>query len=352
MKKTLCNVAVVGLLLISPLALAQAAPPAAAPLALDRPALMSAKAKDRAMLAVAHAGTRLVASGERGIVVYSDDDGAHWTQAAVPTSVTLTALRFVDEQRGWAVGHMGIVLHTDDGGQTWAKQLDGIEAARLVYAQAQASGDEAALRQAEYLIGDGPNKPFFDIVMDGNGRGLVVGAFNLAFRTTDGGQHWQPWSDRIDNPGGLHLYRIARTDAATYLVGEQGLILRSTDDDAHFAALESPYPGSWFGALATHGGLLVYGLSGNAFFSATGGDSWQALQTGTTSTIDAATELHDGRLLLVAQAGQLLTGAAGQEFSVTALKSSVPLTAVLEDGNDTLVLASLRGLISLPVPKN
>ncbi|HUY04468.1 MAG TPA: YCF48-related protein [Rhodocyclaceae bacterium] len=352
MKKTICNVATVSLFLISSLALSNSAPPPAAPFAMNHPALMSAKASDRVMLAVTHAGKRLVAAGGRGIILYSDDDGVHWIQATVPTSVTLTALRFVDDKRGWAVGHMGIVLHTTDGGKTWTKQLDGIEAAQLFYAQAQASGDEKALKHAKYLISDGPNKPLFDIVMDRKGRGLVVGAFNLALRTTDGGQHWQPWSSHIENPQGLNLYSIARTNDATYIVGEQGLILRSTDNGENFTALKSPYPGSWFGALTTNSGLLVYGLSGNAFFSATGGDSWQALQTGTTSTIDSATQLQDGRLLLVAQAGQLLIGAADRKFSVTALKSSVPLTAVLEDGNETLVLTSLRGLISLPVPKN
>lgn len=352
MKKAICNVARVGLCLISSLAAAQSAPTPATPLAMNAPALMSAKAAGGVMLAVAHAGERLVAVGERGTIVTSDDNGANWIQSTVPTSVTLTALRFVDDKRGWAIGHMGIVLHTDDGGTTWTKQLDGIEAAQLFLAQAQASGDENDLRHAEYLISDGPNKPFFDLVMDRDGRGLVVGAFNLALRTTDGGQHWQPWSSHIENPEGLHLYSIARSNDATFIVGEQGLILRSTDDGENFTALESPYPGSWFGVLATRGGLLVYGLRGNAFFSATGGDSWEALQTGTEATIDAATELRDGRLLLVAQAGELLIGAVGRGVFATALKSSVPLTAAVEAGDATLILTSLRGPTSAPVPTN
>ncbi|MDP2022176.1 MAG: hypothetical protein Q8L16_14910, partial [Hydrogenophaga sp.] len=57
---------------------------AQAPAALSRPALMSPKALGAAMLAVTRAGSRLVAVGERGTVLLSDDHGQHWRQAAVP----------------------------------------------------------------------------------------------------------------------------------------------------------------------------------------------------------------------------------------------------------------------------
>ena len=80
-----------------------------APAALVQPALVTPKALQGAMLAVGAAGTRLVAAGERGIVLYSDDAGKSWRQAAVPVSVSLTALQFVDGKNGWAVGHQGVV---------------------------------------------------------------------------------------------------------------------------------------------------------------------------------------------------------------------------------------------------
>ena len=55
----------------------------------------------------------------------STDGGATWKQSAVPVSSDLTAVYFVDENRGWTVGHDGVVLHTDDGGDAWRLQLDG-----------------------------------------------------------------------------------------------------------------------------------------------------------------------------------------------------------------------------------
>ena len=83
------------------------------------PAITSAKASQAMLLSVTQAGARLVAVGEHGIIVYSDNQGKSWTQAAVPVSVTLTAVFFPDPQVGWAVGHDGVVLRSQDGGKTW-----------------------------------------------------------------------------------------------------------------------------------------------------------------------------------------------------------------------------------------
>ena len=43
--------------------------------------------------------------GERGHILFSDDDGATWEQAKVPVQVMLTAVRMLDAQTGWTVGH-------------------------------------------------------------------------------------------------------------------------------------------------------------------------------------------------------------------------------------------------------
>ena len=98
--------------------------PAAAALdRLDRPAALEPAAVHSLMLGVARAGDRLVAVGERGHVLLSDDAGNSWRQAkSVPSQTLLTAVAFADPQRGWAVGHDELILHTADGGETWATQ--------------------------------------------------------------------------------------------------------------------------------------------------------------------------------------------------------------------------------------
>ncbi len=102
-----------------------AAPPAAAIDVLDRPAQMTPLAARRLLQSVARAGDRLVGVGPRGHIVVSADGGATWKQSVVPVSSDLTAVYFVNDKNGWAVGHDGVVLATTDGGESWVKQLDG-----------------------------------------------------------------------------------------------------------------------------------------------------------------------------------------------------------------------------------
>ncbi len=78
------------------------------------------------LLDISPAGDRLVAAGEHGIVLYSDDNGSHWQQAAVPTTRMLTSIHFVDGRHGWAVGHDGLILVSNDGGENWRIQRDGL----------------------------------------------------------------------------------------------------------------------------------------------------------------------------------------------------------------------------------
>jgi photosystem II stability/assembly factor-like uncharacterized protein len=286
------------------------APPlAAAPVgdALDRPALQVRRPAQAVLLAAAQAGGRLVAVGERGLIVLSDDQGGSWRQVPCPVSVTLTQVRFADARHGVAIGHGGTVLATTDGGESWQPRLDGRRLAQIALEAAKASGDATRVRNAERLLADGPDKPLLDIAVWDAQRWLVVGAYGLALRTDDGGKRWQPWMDRLPNPKGLHLYTLRRHGTALLLAGEQGLLLRSDDEGATFRALASPYRGSWFAAeMLPSGEWVLAGLRGNAWRSADGGASWTALAVPMPASITGITPGRDGQLLFVNQAGQVL----------------------------------------------
>src|SRR5205807_3119559 len=114
---------------------------------LRQPAGMTARAARALLTRVVRAGDRLVAIGERGLVVLSDDGGRQWRQARVPVSVTLTSASFADGRQGWIAGHSGVVLHTTDGGESWAIQTDGVALAKAALAQAQGLPDSAAGRE-------------------------------------------------------------------------------------------------------------------------------------------------------------------------------------------------------------
>ncbi|GAB3369525.1 YCF48-related protein [Lysobacter rhizosphaerae] len=346
--------AVSGLASAFGLATLLAAPMAHAPSFIDvlnQPAATSALVSQRLLQASAVAGQRLVAAGARGHIVYSDDQGVTWKQAKVPVSADLTALHFASAHEGWAVGHEGVVLHTRDGGASWEVQLDGRRANALVLALAQQLPEttdpavrESLRTEAERAAGEGPARPFLDVWFANEREGFVVGAYNLIFHTSDGGKTWQPWVDRTQNERFYHLYGIRGSSDGVYIVGELGLALRLDPATGRFAALQTPYEGSYFGVLTKPGLVLAYGLRGTAYRSLDGGQHWEQADTGVTASITAGQVLPDGRVLLCSQAGDVLVSDDdGAHFRRLKMKTPMSYTGVAVSGR-ALLLSGLRGV--------
>lgn len=314
---------------------------AALPPVLERAAGATPLAQGAALLAATRAGRRLVVAGERGIVLLSDDDGAHWRQAAVPVQVSLTALAFADAQHGWASGHFGVLLRTADGGEHWQRVMDGVTAAALLLKDA---ADEAQRALAERRVQEGADKPFFDIAAVGP-RWMAVGAYGLALQTRDG-QDFQGLTPRLPNPKQLHLYGIRAAGERVFIVGEQGLVLRSGDGGEHFEALPPPGKASLFGLhLTPAGSLIAFGLRGNVWRSTDQGERWTPLALPQPLGISAATALPDGGFALVAQNGDLLISRDdGATLSVAAATPPFPAAAVAAAGDGALLVTGLRGL--------
>ena len=325
---------------------------------LQRPAIISQRATHSVLLAATRAGQRIVVTGERGIVLLSDDGAKTWRQAKVPVSVTLTAVQFPSEKVGYAVGHFGVVLRTDDGGESWALLLDGTRAAKLADDSAKALAAQkpadAALQQlvaaTTRLVADGPDKPFLDLHFDSENAGNVIGAYGLVFRTEDGGKSWTSWMDRIENPKGNHLYALREVRGALYLAGEQGLFLRSDDRGQTWKRLATPYNGSFFTAASYPDGTLVLaGLRGNAFATSDQGKTWRKIE-GPPVNITALAEAGD-RLLATNFAGMVLeipNGSPG--VKPLPIPPLPPLTNLLPSRDGSLLVLSLQGAIPLPAP--
>lgn len=325
---------------------------------LETPATVSSPAAMPFLLTAARAGDRLVVAGERGIIFLSDDNGTTWRQAAVPVNVTVTAVRFGSARKGWAVGHFGVILRTEDGGETWTKQLDGVGAAGLILKDtlAKAGGDRSAeaVRAAERLVQDGPDKPFLDLLVFDERHALVLGSYGLAVRTEDGGTTWVPSVAAIDNQGHLHLNAVAAVPNGqdVYIVGEQGSLFRSRNGGASFEALTSPYEGSFFAALAAPEDVVIVGLRGNAYQSSDHGASWNRIELAGAATLTSVLQLKDGAALLADQGGQIFRRNAGNpRFEPVVTPVRVPIAGLVEAANGTVLAVGPAGVTPILPPR-
>jgi photosystem II stability/assembly factor-like uncharacterized protein len=292
----------------------------------SRYSVISNKAQQSLLLDVSSVGKRLVAVGDRGHVLFSDDNGANWVQAKVPTTQMLTAVYFIDDTHGWAVGHDAQILATTDAGATWVKQYEDLEL----------------------------ESPLLDIWFKDRSLGYAVGAYGVLLETTDGGANWEDVSDRMDNEDAYHLNAIVEVkNSGLFAVGEQGMMFRSPDWGQTWETLDSPYEGSLFGALGTNeaGALLVYGLRGHLFRSTDFGSTWQAISLNTANNgplefgLADGNRLADGSIVIIGHGGTVLKSTDnGQNFTVTNRADRLSLAGVAAMENGNLILVGQGGV--------
>jgi photosystem II stability/assembly factor-like uncharacterized protein len=340
--------------------------------------LMMPLAERSLLLDVARAGDALVAVGERGHVLRSTDEGHSWRQVSAPTRAMLTAVVFVDAQRGWAVGHDGVVLASTDGGASWQLQRDGLKAQRaldraaLAEAEARvedidrqrasADSDELAVQAEEAAAGledaratlDEPvyAPALFDVWFGDAQRGLAVGAYGTVLATDDGGRSWQDARARIADPDRRHLYAIAATVEGNMLLltGEGGLMYRSLDGASHWEVLDSGHAGTLFGLAATPAGVYAFGLQGALLCSTDAGVSWARLDALTQVVLAGAAPAHDGTLWVVGGMGTLLRVEGSRVTVQPGSTRRAAFAAVIETADGVPLALGQGGAERLPVP--
>lgn len=273
------------------------------------------------MLAVVRSGGRLVAAGERGHIILSDDEGKTWRQAeAVPTRSTLTSL-FAFGDRLWAAGHDAVILTSGDHGNTWTRQYFDAE------------------RQ----------QPIMDLYFHDLNNGIAVGAYGLMMLTSDGGNTWEDWA--VNDEDDAHLNAIIGLPSGTLLIGgEAGFSYRSRDEGETWERLELPYEGSLFGAVTDGGSCaLLFGLRGHVIRSCDDGDTWEELATGSEATLLGAAA-QGSEILFAGNSGAILILDPDGKFEIHEHSSGVDFASVLALGAGNYLLVGEDGQYFYPEP--
>lgn len=130
------------------------------------------------------------------------------------------------------------------------------------------------------------------------------------------------------------------------IVGERGLVLRSSDSGQTWAETEPFYDGSLYNAVAfADGGWLVYGMRGNVFHTSGIDAPWVRSDMPVKASFYGHATMPDGSLVLVGQGSLVATSKdQGKSFSIRRVEGRASLTDLVLAPNGTSWLASDSGL--------
>ena len=226
------------------------------------------------------------AVGDGGKLLFTNDGGLSWYSRSINEARPLRAVAFASAQQGWIAGGQGTLWFTLDGGTTWsylgtdqsetitalsAPQAGTVWAAGFKHTVLRSQGGGAFTRRAPAAVGE------FKAVdaIDAN-TAYVVGDSGMILKTTDAGLSWR----QLSSPATGWLKDVKfPVDASTgWVIGQYGTVLRTTDGGSSWTpqALPDAYTGylwaidAWDNTRANiaAGGSRVYRTT-------TAGASWQ-----------------------------------------------------------------------------
>ncbi len=283
---------------------------AAAPAGPRRTDTADWRAAHSPLLTVVRAGDRLVAVGDRGTILLSDDQGITWRASQSGTKELLTASVFTSPVEGWVVGQDSTILHTADAGAHWATQTTAI-------------GNDQAL---------------FSVASLGPDHLIATGAYALVLETHNDGAAWSP--DKLPNlDEDYHLNCVMAHGPDVVITGEAGHAF--VRHGATWTPMPVGYEGSQFGCLtASDGSMYSFGLRGSLFVSTAAQPAWHRIDTGEQRSIFGGTVLANGFMALVGGNGLvMLLDPQTQKLRTLPPPTGVTLSGVAEakDGKWVIV---------------
>jgi photosystem II stability/assembly factor-like uncharacterized protein len=262
----------------------------------------------------ASAGIAIVSNPSSGASsAYSTPDGGvSWVPVALPAGARITALHFLDEHNGYAIGP-NTLLRTIDGGAKWeAEPIAGGNSFNSI----DCSSATTCL--------------------------LTVTGGNQLVETSDGGA-----TDSVKTTSSSLIHAAAYASAKQIVaVGESGATVLSADGGATFTPASADIGGEYARLrLGPAGTLVAPGSHGDLAISRNGGQTWQVIATQTSQELtDVAFGTPSLGYALDAGGGLQRTLNGGASWQTLSPGTTRPADAVAALGSNTVLLIGPTGI--------
>lgn len=320
---------------------------------------------DLTRIAADASGKVLIAVGERGTLLRSEDFGRRWQAIKLASSdYDLRAVVHHARSGAWIVaGTQGKILRSVDGGNTWTMIPNELRLtfetlfiephtdALLIGGEAGSIGRSTdagvSWRLAQIKMPE-PVTPITAVYSLGDEL-IATSALGRFISSSDDGESWQ-----LHSMGGNAYFTDAVLDAkhtTTLLSSHTGDLFRRAAGDPAWEKVELMLDGRkrYVSAIrydAPSQSLLVVGHHGLAARSTDGGREWQEIRTGSASSMESLAQVGKGRYVGFGEGGFIVTSAdSGASWRQTSPELSLTLREVVALPNDVIVASGELGSV-------
>lgn len=261
------------------------------------------------------------------------------------------------ENKGVAVGSNGLILNSTDGGLSWSKSGKQVTQDALLSISHQngeclASGQSGVVIRSDDCVNWKVVKPITEarllsIAANANGMAYAVGGFGTILASSDRGRTWTniavPWGSIFSTGAEPHLYSVLVDDAGVVTVaGEFELIIRSSDQGKTWKILHKGTRSIFDLYALRDGKIYAVGQEGLILSSTNNGELWSEIKSKTNSLLTGVWASPDGKTVAIAGVRTLLKSSdGGRSFSMD-------LSRVLNSG----VYTAISGFVDSKGQKN
>ncbi len=250
----------------------------------------------------------------RNWVLKTTDGGVNWDTLNATKLPTITDIHAINEQEIWTSLHNGSYFFTKNGGTDWTLKnpnLIGVNSLKGIYAT-----DE--------------------------GKVWTTGNYTSVLYSEDRGDNW---ADQVPGQKGIINKADFLTEKIGFAVGNEGIILKTTDGGAFWEDLSFQNAESYFDVKVIDENRVVI-LSGDKLvFSSNGGADWSEKTTDATGTLTSFYVKSATEIFVTSKNGEIVRTQDGGSFWSFVYNENAHLSDIEFIDSQNAVATGYNGLI-------